>query len=48
LHHQGKLEIMGSAPRLRFRRVVDGGDRVEELGDYEMDVWTAEDSEAPT
>jgi hypothetical protein len=48
LHHQGKLEITGSAPRLTFRRIVDGDDRVEELGDYELvDVWT-EDSEAPT
>ena len=24
------------APRLTFRRIVDGGDRVEELGDYEL------------
>jgi hypothetical protein len=48
LHHQGKIEIGGSAPRLTFRRIVDGGDRVEELGDYEMvDVWTAEDAEPP-
>jgi hypothetical protein len=45
LHHEGKLEIAGSAPRLTFRRIVDDGDRVEELGDYELvDVWTIEES----
>src|SRR4029077_6140411 len=50
LYHQGKLEITGMAPRLTFRRIVDGGDGVEELGDYEIvdSVDTSDDgSEYP-
>jgi hypothetical protein len=37
------------ARRLTFRRIVDGGDRVEELGDHEfVDVWTVEGQRTPT
>jgi hypothetical protein len=36
LHHDGKLEITGVPGKLTFRRILDNGDRVEELGEYEM------------
>jgi hypothetical protein len=36
LHHQGKLAITGKPGRLAFHRILDHGDRVEDLGEYEM------------
>lgn len=36
LHHEGTLSITGTPGRLTFRRILDHGDRVEDLGEYEM------------
>jgi hypothetical protein len=36
LHHEGKLAIISEPGKLTFRRILDHGDRVEELGEYEM------------
>jgi hypothetical protein len=36
LHHAGKLAITGKPGRLTFHRILDHGDGVEDLGEYEM------------
>ena len=37
LHHRGKLEITGQAPRFTFRRIRPD-DSIDELGDYAVDA----------
>jgi hypothetical protein len=36
LHHHGKLEILGKAGTLTFRRILDHEDGLEDLGEYVM------------
>jgi hypothetical protein len=36
LHHEGKLAISGKPGTLTFHRIIDHGDRVEDLGEYEL------------